>query len=300
MTPLALVLMLALAASCCAGASVPEAPAPPPPEAPPDAEDAFSECLRRDSIKCVQVHAFRAMRAFFGQERVRLGAGLELVRESGAGEERSGRGTALELPGEGAEEREAALEAFAVDNAVRFLSERSLRWNPKEGAEALKGFVSTARDVANAISASGIGAKIGDFISQGRGKKILKAVIPILVGIKIKAIIVMILTYLAIAFIAKKAILASLISLVISTVIGIRKLLDRHHSYPSQHVSTSHSVDYGHAAPVHVVSAPYHHSEPAYEGPDHYDHYAAHSSPVASHALAYGGQKPGGLRRRRR
>ncbi|XP_071441022.1 uncharacterized protein [Hetaerina americana] len=280
MTPAALAfLLLASYLACTLGAAVPDAdePAPPPPEAPPD-PDAFRDCLRRDSIKCVQLQAFRSIRSFFGQERVRLGAGLELVREDTGGE-RAGR--EVELP-EGVEEREEALEAFAVDGALRFLGERSLRWNPKEGAEALQGFVSTARDVANAISESGVGAKIGDFMSQGRGKKILKAVIPILVGIKIKVVILMILTYFAIALIAKKAILASLISLVISAVIGIRKLAGHDHGH---HVSPHH----------HVVSGgPYHgDSGPGYEI-EHYggDHYASHSSPVA-HALAYGGQKPG-------
>ncbi len=87
------------------------------------------------------------------------------------------------------------------------------------------------------------------------------------------------LAYVIIALIAKKAILASLVSLAISGFIALRKLLGNQ--------SHGHEVKEVHAeyAP-HGWSGGY--SSGGWDGGDAHGSY---SSPVA-HALAYNGQKP--------
>lgn len=68
-------------------------------------------------------------------------------------------------------------------------------------------------------------AFIPSFLFVGRGrKKMLKSIMPLLIAAKVKIGALATLAYFAIALIAKKAILASLVSLAISAFIGIKAL----------------------------------------------------------------------------
>lgn len=71
------------------------------------------------------------------------------------------------------------------------------------------------------------------FLSEGRGKKkkLLKALGPLLIGLKMKLAAFAAIAYIVIALIAKKALLASLLSLLISGFIAIKKLLSQQHSH---------------------------------------------------------------------
>lgn len=71
------------------------------------------------------------------------------------------------------------------------------------------------------------------FFLTGRGKKkkLMKAIGPLLIGLKMKLAAFAALAYIVIALIAKKALLASLLSLLISGFIAIKKLLSHHSSH---------------------------------------------------------------------
>lgn len=80
---------------------------------------------------------------------------------------------------------------------------------------------------------------------RGKKKKLMKALLPLLIGLKLKLAAFAGLAYIVIALIAKKALLASLVSLAISGFIGIRKLLSQQHHAPVHHeVVQAHPVEY--------------------------------------------------------
>lgn len=86
------------------------------------------------------------------------------------------------------------------------------------------------------------------------------------------------ITYLGIAFLAKKAILASFISLIVSGFIGLKKLLATKQAGYNDIPPTYHPV------PVwnpHTVV-------PGAAWPSHYDN---HADPLAAQQLAYGNSK---------
>lgn len=58
----------------------------------------------------------------------------------------------------------------------------------------------------------------------------LKHLLPFLIALKVKLSAFAAIAYVVIALIAKKALLASLISLLVSGFIGIKKLLASHHT----------------------------------------------------------------------
>lgn len=67
-------------------------------------------------------------------------------------------------------------------------------------------------------------------------KKYLKQMMPFLIALKVKLSLFAALAYVVIALIAKKALLASLISLAVSGFIGIKKLLANQHHAPHHEV----------------------------------------------------------------
>jgi len=82
-----------------------------------------------------------------------------------------------------------------------------------------------------------------NYFLTGRGilkkKKFLKHLIPLLIALKVKLSAFVVIAYVVIALIAKKALLASVISLLVSGFIGIRKLLASQHQTPHHEVVSS-------------------------------------------------------------
>lgn len=77
-------------------------------------------------------------------------------------------------------------------------------------------------------------------------KKFLKQILPLLIALKVKLSAFAVIAYIVIALIAKKALLASLISLLVSGFIGIKKLLaSQHHAPHHEVVSTAFRRDLG-------------------------------------------------------
>lgn len=140
------------------------------------------------------------------------------------------------------------------------------------------------------------------FSGRGKKKKLLKALLPFLIGLKLKLVGFLGLAYIVIALIAKKAILASLISLAISGFIALKKLLGskQNHGGGGGHYSAVevHPVEYsshggyggfggggGGGGGGYISSSGW----DSYGG--HGDSHGSYSNNVA-HSLAYSGQKP--------
>lgn len=105
----------------------------------------------------------------------------------------------------------------------------------------------------------------------------MRLLMPILIALKLKLAIVSIISFLAIALMAKKALLAGFISLVISGYLGIKKLLNNSGS------SKVHEESY-HASPVWNPSS-------GYSGWSGYDGHGDFGSSGHGHNLAYSGHK---------
>lgn len=122
---------------------------------------ALEDCLRKDSIQCVQLTAFRGLKSFFDQDSVALFGGLSLVRDAAApGVARSADlGQQVEAASD-VESREEALEAFAMGEASAFLQERSLRFDFQPLLRA------GARTLAESIPET-VRNKVTEFMTEG-------------------------------------------------------------------------------------------------------------------------------------
>jgi hypothetical protein len=115
-------------------------------------------------------------------------------------------------------------------------------------------------------------------------KKLLKQLLPVLIGLNLKAVAFLALASLGIFLVAKKAVLVSLVSIAISTLIAIRKFVSQRSQHPHPGVYESHVGHHGGGwegvptAGGHVGSG---YGEAGY---------SSLSSPAA-HTLAYGSQK---------
>ncbi|XP_034179152.1 DUF1676 domain-containing protein Osi6 [Osmia lignaria lignaria] len=185
----------------------------------------IEDCLKSDSISCVQKSLYRKAKEFFDKDNLELFSGVSLVK-NGDEQARSSR-TGKELvhdqeidAANNVADRQSALENFVTEEAGEFLSGRSLRINlaptfEKIGQSARAFSDSAPEEVRQAVNE----------IVEGRGKKkILKSILPLLIAAKVKIGALATLAYFAIALIAKKAIFASLISLAISAFIGLKSL----------------------------------------------------------------------------
>ncbi|XP_039275678.1 uncharacterized protein LOC111055834 [Nilaparvata lugens] len=248
-------------------------------------EDKMKGCLEKDSISCVQLEMFRSVRSFFEQDSMPLFAGLSFVKSSApdaAARSLSSDSLAESniLSAPSIEKKDDVLESYVLDKAANFFQERSLSWNL---APVVQNVATTARSLYQSLPDS-VKENVSELVEEGRGKKKkLKKLLPLLlIGLKMKMAVFLVLTYFIVALIAKKAILASIISLAISGFIAIKKLL-------SSHQMPVHQVEYS----AHGGSSGWS-SGGASSGWDSghgSDSHGSYSNNVA-HSLAYGAQKP--------
>lgn len=261
---------------------------------PPVAKPAVDGCANgQDSIACAQMQLFRSVRSFFDQDKVELVGGLSLIKT-----EKKARSLAAETAEDvnnvetarDSDDREAALEDFTMHKVMRFFQERTLHWNLSPVVTEVS---ETARSVVAQIPPQ-IKSKISNYIEEGRGmmkkKKLLKQLLPLLIALKVKLSAFAVIAYIVIALIAKKALLAGLISLLVSGFIFIKKLLSQHHQTPHHEVIETHAQphsSYGSSAPSGYSASS--------SGWDSYggghDAHGSYSNNVAQ-TLAYSGQKP--------
>jgi len=246
-----------------------------------------------DSMACAQMQIFRSVRSFFDQEKVELLGGLSLIKT-----EKKARSLTAETAedvnhvenAKDTNDRESALEDFTMHKVMRFFQERTLHWNLSPVVTEVS---ETARSVAAQIPPQ-LKNKIANYIEEGRGmmkkKKLMKHLLPLLIALKVKLSAFAVIAYIVIALIAKKALLAGLISLLVSGFIFVKKLLSQHHHAPHHEVIETHAQphsSYGSSAPSGYSASS--------SGWDSYggghDAHGSYSNNVAQ-TLAYGGQKP--------
>lgn len=182
------------------------------------AQENFKDCLQKDSISCVQLSIYRKAKEFFESPKIELIGGLSFIRPAGR-DARSTNidGTFVETAND-VEQRENALENFVTDGAKSFFQERSLNLD----------MATAARSLAGAIPEE-VKSSVRSMVSEARGKKkkILKALLPILGLVKLKVAALAVVALFGIALIAKKALVISIIALILSKFLLIKKLLSK-------------------------------------------------------------------------
>lgn len=182
------------------------------------AQENFKDCLQKDSISCVQLAIYRKAREFFESPKIELMSGLSFIKPTGRDARSSNiDGTFVEQAAD-VEQRENALENFVTEGAKTFFQERSLNLD----------MASAARSVAGAIPEE-VKSSVRSMVSEARGKKkkLLKSLLPILGLVKLKFAALAIVALFGIALIAKKALVISIIALILSKFLLIKKLLSK-------------------------------------------------------------------------
>ncbi|KAK2579927.1 hypothetical protein KPH14_007607 [Odynerus spinipes] len=188
----------------------------------------LDECLKQDSISCLQKSIYRKAKEFFGKDSVEIVPGISLVRSQDSNSldrnARTGKDVIYDQEIDGANdvtERQNALESFVGEEASNYFAGRSLRINL---APAFEKIGESARAISDFMPQEI--RQAADELVEGRGKKIklLKSVIPLLIAAKAKIGALATVAYFFIALIAKKAIVASLISIAISAFVGLKAL----------------------------------------------------------------------------
>lgn len=242
----------------------------------------YSDCLRKDSVSCVKYKLFSFVDKMLGQkDTFALTEGVTVVKTPGA--ENDGAPRALS--------GDESIESLILSRVQNFLQSRTIKVDLK-GADIVNAVSSTGRaleDVSESIFGDDSSAT-----AEGRGKKKKAAKIlgPLLLAVALKAAALLPLALGAIALIAGKALLVGKIALVLSAVIGLKKLLsqEKHVTYEvvaHPHHSSSHSSSHGEA--YSGASAGYSGAETAsYGGSGH----GGWARSIDAQDLAYQAQKP--------
>ncbi|XP_059610895.1 keratin, type II cytoskeletal I [Phlebotomus argentipes] len=176
----------------------------------------LQECFDKDSISCVQMAVFRKAKEFFEQPKIDLVAGLSVVKVEGVARSVDTASDEVEAAKD-VEARSSAIGSFVVDRLAAFFQERSLNWN----------FMGAARSLSNAIPED-VKSQVRSLVVEARGKKkLLKKLLPLLGIVKLKAAVLGILALLGIGLIAKKALLVSTLSILLSLGLLLKKVLSK-------------------------------------------------------------------------
>lgn len=201
----------------------------------------YKDCLRKDSVSCVKYKLFNFVdKIMAARDQFALTEGVTVVRTPGA--EPAGAPRAIT--------GDESIESLIWSRVSSFLQSHTVKVELK-GADIVNAVQSTGRaleDVSDSLfgeEQSGPGAEE----SRGKKKKAAKILGPILALVALKAAALLPLLLGAIALIAGKALLIGKIALVLSAVIGLKKLLsqERHVTYEvvaHPHHSTSHSASH--------------------------------------------------------
>lgn len=196
---------------------------------------------------------YRRAREFFDSPKIELISGLSFIKPVGRDARAANvDGTFVESAND-VEQRESALENFVTEGAKSFFQERSLNLD----------MASAARSVAGAIPEE-VKASVRSLVTEARGKKkkLIKKILPILGLVKLKFAALAIVAVFGIGLIAKKALVISIIALILSKFLLIKKFL---------------SKPKGEGAAIGGLL-------------DAFDSFGSHSQPVGQQ-LAYSGQK---------
>lgn len=210
-------------------------------------ESLYTDCVRKDSVSCVKYKLFSFVDKMIGQkDTFALTEGVTVIRsptpDGTDGAPRTFTG-------------DESIESLVMSRVQNFLQSHTIKVDLK-GSEIVNAVSSTGRAFED-ISDNLFGDEANEIQSEARGKKKKAAKIlgPLLLALGLKAAALLPLLLGAIALIAGKALLIGKIALVLSAVIGLKKLLsqEKHVTYEvvaHPHHSTSHSSSHGEAFSV--------------------------------------------------
>lgn len=201
----------------------------------------YSDCLRKDSVSCVKYKLFNFVdKVLSAREQFSLTEGVTVVRSSDAPAIEAARSIS----------GDESFESLALNRISSFLNTHTIKVELK-GADIVQAVSSTGRaleDVSESLFGGNDDPNAPEE-SRGKKKKAAKILGPILALVALKAAALLPLLLGAIALIAGKALLIGKIALVLSAVIGLKKLLsqEKHVTYEvvaHPHHSASHSVSH--------------------------------------------------------
>ena len=200
----------------------------------------YNDCLRKDSVSCVKYKLFNFVdKVLSARDQFALTEGVTVVKTEGAEQTGAPRSASSD----------ESFESLALSRISNFLNGHTIKVELK-GAEIVSAVQSTGRALED-VSESLFGNDDPNTPEESRGKKKKAAKIfgPILALVALKAAALLPLLLGAIALIAGKALLIGKIALVLSAIIGLKKLLsqEKHVTYEvvaHPHHSSSHSVSH--------------------------------------------------------
>ncbi|XP_029160684.1 uncharacterized protein LOC114932576 [Nylanderia fulva] len=236
----------------------------------------YADCLKKESISCIKYKVFTFVdKMLADKEDITLSEGITVVKTSST----EGEGAPRSI-------ESSDFDTLLFDRLGRFLRTHSVKVDLK-GSDILGAIESAGRSFED-LSDNAVE-------SRGKKKKAQKILGPLLMAIALKAAALLPLALGAIALIAGKALLIGKIALVISAIIGLKKLLSG-----QKHV-TYEVVSHPHHSSSHVVS---HddggHGGGGYGGGDYgggggygsSGHGWARSLPQDAHEIAYRAHQP--------
>ncbi|XP_011880703.1 PREDICTED: uncharacterized protein LOC105569122 [Vollenhovia emeryi] len=188
----------------------------------------YTDCLKKESISCIKYKVFTFVdKMLADKEDITLSEGITVVKTSNA----EGEGAPRSI-------ESSDLDTLLFDRLGRFLRTHSVKVD-------LKG-----SDILGAIESAG--RSFEDFSdnaveSRGKKKKAQKILGPLMMAMALKAAALLPLALGAIAMIAGKALLVGKIALVISAIIGLKKLLGSHQKHVTYEV-----VSHPHHSSSHI------------------------------------------------
>lgn len=203
----------------------------------------YSDCLRKDSVSCVKYKLFNFVdKVMAVRDQFALTEGVTVVRSPDA--------PVSDIDNARSVSGDESFESLALNRISSFLNTHTIKVELK-GADIVQAVSSTGRaleDVSDTLFGSSDDANAPEE-SRGKKKKAAKILGPILALVALKAAALLPLLLGAIALIAGKALLIGKIALVLSAVIGLKKLLsqEKHVTYEvvaHPHHSASHSVSH--------------------------------------------------------
>ncbi|XP_044742621.1 uncharacterized protein LOC123305075 [Chrysoperla carnea] len=248
----------------------------------------YADCLRKDSVSCIKYKLFSFVDKMLNQkDTFSVTEGVTVVKTATA-------------EGEGAPRTVSAddtIESLILNRVQRFLETHTLKVDLK-GSDVVNAVSSTGRaleDVVDSLTDSSEENGVVGEESRGKKKKAQKILGPLLAAVALKAAALLPLILGAIALIAGKALLIGKIALVLSAIIGLKKLLGGQQKHVTYEV-VSH--------PHHTSSHVSHESVGGYSGGSGYSSdiggYGGGASSghggwgrsIDAQDLAYRGQQP--------
>lgn len=201
-------------------------------------DSVYADCLRKDSMACVKYKVFNFVDKLVGQkDTISVADGVQLVKTG----ESDAKDVSRSI------NSDETIESLIFNKVQKFLESRTFKIDLK-GSEIVDTVNSAARSIGDAFEDDEDENGIEE--SRGKKKKVKKVLGPLMALAGLKMAILGKVALAVIAFIAGKALFIAKIALVLSAVIGLRKLLG---SGSGGHV-THEVVAHPHHSSSHIVS----------------------------------------------